>query len=112
MRAAMARGEVDLASLLKLLVGIAAVVALTYGGFHQFGMGERIANLLTARANQALVDNDILGATVAIEIAPVRRVAHVSGDLPPAERRQALALVEAVPGIGRAVWDDAATGAH
>lgn len=99
-------------SLLKLLVGIVAVVALTYGGFHQFGMGERIANLLTARANQALVDNDIVGATVAIEIKPVRRVAHVNGDLPVAERQKALALVEAVPGIGRAVWDNDLSGAH
>ena len=101
-----------MASLLKLLTGIVAVVVLTYVGFHQFGVGERTANLLTARANQALVDNNILGATVAIEIAPIRRVAHVSGDVPPAERRNALALVEAVPGIGRAVWDNDTTGAH
>lgn len=92
-------------SLAKLAIGVLAIVLLTYGSFYLAGNGERTINTLTARANQALVDNNIIGVTVALEAHPLRRVAHLSGTMAPERQAQAMTIVSAVPGIGFAVWD-------
>lgn len=93
-----------MASLAKLLTGLFAIILLTYAAFYGFGGGERTINDLTARANQALVDHNIIGVTVAFEADPVRRVAHLEGELPPAQMAQAISIVRTLPGVAEAVW--------
>src|SRR3546814_16236959 len=77
-----------MANIAKLLSGIFVVLLLTYAAFYGRGMGERTINDLTARANQELVNHNLVGVTVAFEASPVRRVAHLRGNLPPAQMAQ------------------------
>ena len=93
-----------MAAAAKLLTGFFAVLLLTYAAFYGFGHGERTINELTARSNQALVNHGVLGVTVAFEASPVRRVAHLEGDLPPVQKADAITIVKAVPGVAEAVW--------
>lgn len=88
----------------KLLAGMVAVLLLTYAAFYGLGYGERTINELTAQANQELVNHGVLGVTVAFEAKPVRRVAHLEGDLPPVQRAQAITIVRNMPGVAEAVW--------
>lgn len=93
--------------LAKLVIGLLATILLTYASFYMRGNGERTLNTLTAKANQALVSQGILGVTVAFEAAPARRVAHLEGDLPPIEQARALQVVQNMPGVAEAVWGPA-----
>src|SRR3546814_8561279 len=88
-----------MANIAKLLSGIFVVLLLTYAAFYGRGMGERTINDLTARANQELVNHNLVGVTVAFEASPVRRVAHLRGNLPPAQMAQAITIVRGVPGV-------------
>src|SRR3546814_3640176 len=81
-----------MANIAKLLSGIFVVLLLTYAAFYGRGMGERTINDLTARANQELVNHNLVGVTVAFEASPVRRVAHLRGNLPPAQMAQAITI--------------------
>lgn len=96
-----------MASLAKLLTGLFATVLLTYGCFYGLGHGERTINILTAQSNQALVNRGVIGVTVAFEARPVRRVAHLEGNLSPVEQARAISIVRNVPGVSEAVWGPA-----
>src|SRR3546814_20340854 len=93
-----------MANIAKLLSGIFVVLLLTYAAFYGRGMGERTINDLTARANQELVNHNLVGVTVAFEASPARRGAHLRGTLPPAQMAQAITTVRGVPGGGAPVW--------
>ncbi len=93
-----------MASLAKFLTGLISVILLTYAAFYAFGYGERTINELTAQSNQQLVNHGLIGVTVAFEASPVRRVAHLEGDLSPVQKAQAIAIVRRVPGVAEAVW--------
>lgn len=96
-----------MANLAKLLSGIFCVVLLTYAAFFGLGYGERTINGLTAQSNQALVNHNVLGVTVAFEAGPARRVAHLEGDLPAVRQAEAIKIVRSVPGVAEAVWNPA-----
>src|SRR3546814_16140795 len=94
-----------MANIAKLLSGIFVVLLLTYAAFYGRGMGERTINDLTARANQELVNHNLVGVTVAFEASPVRRVAHLRGNLPPAQMAQAIHILPRVHRVAEAGWD-------
>src|SRR3546814_20252449 len=91
-------GWTIMANIAKLLSGIFVVLLLTYAAFYGRGMGERTINDLTARANQELVNHNLVGVTVAFEASPVRRVAPLRGNLPAAQRAQAIKIGRATGG--------------
>jgi len=91
-------------SFLKLLAGLFAILVLTYAGFYVMRRGEWTINDLTRKANEALVTQNIIGVTVAFEVAPMRRVAHLDGDIPAAQQAHALEIVRAEPGVADATW--------
>src|SRR3546814_18117491 len=93
-----------MANIAKLLSGIFVVLLLTYAAFYGRGMGERTINDLTARANQELVNHNLVGVNVAFEASQVRHVAHWRGTLPPAQMAQATTIGRGVPGGAGAVW--------
>lgn len=96
-----------MAGVAKFFTGLLLVILMTYGQFYVRGQGEWTINDLTRRANQALVDHNVLGVTVAFEANPVRRVAHLEGELPPEQQAAAIRTVRQVPGVAEAVWGPA-----
>lgn len=101
-----------MAKVWKLTLGVFAVILLNYYCFYVRGHGERIVNDITARANQALVNAGIIGVTVAAEVRPTRRRFHLAGPLPADKQAEAVRIVEQVPGVAEAVWDNEASAAQ
>ena len=86
----------------KILTGVAATVVLALVG--HVATGESFISGLEQKARTELAARGLDAATVSLGHAPLSREAFLAGDLPEADKEQALSAVMAVPGISSASW--------
>ena len=86
----------------KILTGVAATVVLALVG--NVATGESFISGLEQKARTELAARGLDAATVSLGHAPLSREAFLAGDLPEADKEQALSAVMAVPGISSASW--------
>ena len=86
----------------KILTGVAATVVLALVG--HVATGESFISGLEQKTRTELAARGLDAATVSLGHAPLSREAFLAGDLPEADKEQALSAVMAVPGISSASW--------
>lgn len=89
---------------LKIALGVAATSLLAWGTHAM--TGQRYIDGLGEKAQAALADTGVEGASVSMEEGQLKRVAVLDGDLPPAERAAAAQAVRNVAGIAEIRWAD------
>lgn len=93
----------------KIIIGM-LVTGLVGIGAHSLGsMGSSYVDRLETRSNEALEKSDIKGVNVTFVRDPtIKRIAILTGDVSPSDRKAALDLVQETPGLAEAYWDEAA----
>lgn len=94
-------------SWLKFLIGVIGVALLTWLCLGPMGHGARVADDLESRVSAALTAEGAENIGVSVERDPVRRVIHLSGDVPEDVRRRMTEIALAQPGVFSVVWDGA-----
>lgn len=89
---------------LKIAIGVAATSLLAWGT--HAATGQRYVDGLGEKAETALAESGVEGASVTMQDGQLARIAVLDGDLPPAERARAAAAVRNVYGIADIRWAD------
>ena len=96
----------------KLLIGLAAVLAMGWIWHGPAGRGEALAQALDAQARAAVASTELAGIQVRLARHPIRRLAILSGTADDVQREGLGSqmgindLVRAVPGISGVRWTD------
>ncbi len=91
----------------KIAIGAVATLLLAWGAHGPFHHGGAFMNMLEGKAKAALSEKAMAGVSVASEHDPaLKRVIVLSGQKTDAEKKAAIDLVEAIPGVAKAIWAD------
>jgi hypothetical protein len=96
----------------KLIIGLAAVLALGWLNHGPLGKGERFVDRLEADSKTVIVSTDIEGITIRMDRSPLARTATLSGNADDFQRygmrgqKGLTQLIGDVPGMGHVRWAD------
>jgi hypothetical protein len=90
-----------------LLLGIAAVVGLTWLWHGPLGAGDRLAARAEHAARVQLDFDEMVHVQARIERGPLTRRLILAGPADDFQRAEIKRRMEALPGVGEAVWDPA-----
>lgn len=88
-----------------LFAGIAAVFGLTWLWHGPAGAGERLATRVEGHARLQLDKDEMFRVQAKMARGPLTRRVMLSGPADDFQRREIKRRLEALPGIGEAVWD-------
>ncbi len=87
-----------------LALGIASVIGLTWAWHDPLGAGARLAANVEQRARAQLDRDEMIQVQARIERGPLTRRLLLSGPADDFQRREIKRRMEALPGVGEAVW--------
>lgn len=89
----------------KIVLGLIGAFLIALVCFYGLGHGKQAIGDLQSRAKAALAANGLGDTNVTFESNPLRRVAHLSGNLTADQRAKALAVVNGISGVYMVEWD-------
>ena len=87
--------------------GAAAVTAITWLWHEPLGAGDRLALHIEAQARLQLDRDEMQRVTAQLQRHPLSRRLILSGPADDFQRGEIKRRMEAIPGVGEAVWDPA-----
>ena len=87
-----------------LALGIAVVIAATWIWHGPLGVGDRFAAMLEQDARKQLDHDEMFQVNARMERTPLTRRLWLSGPADDFQRREIKRRMEALPGVGEAVW--------
>lgn len=101
----MTLGGQPLTAIAKILTGAVAASGMTSFGQHQLGFEHNFVTRVTMICRTTIGEVSANPVRVRLESQPeLRRIALVSGDVPPEDRDRVLTAARDVPGIADARW--------
>lgn len=88
-----------------LLLGIAAVLGLTWLWHGPLGAGDRLAARVEHAARTQLDHDEMIHVQAMMERGPLTRRLILTGPADDFQRAEIKRRMEALPGVGEAVWD-------
>ena len=85
--------------------GAAAVLAVAWSWHQPLGAGDRLARQIEARARAQLDRDEMLSVSARLERHPLSRRLILAGPADEFQRGEIRRRMEAMPGVGEAVWD-------
>jgi len=87
-----------------LALGIGAVIAATWIWHGPLGAGERFVMFVEREARMQLDHDEMFRVQAKVERGPLTRRVILSGPADDFQRREIKRRMEALPGVGEAVW--------
>lgn len=95
-----------------LVLGIAAVIALTWVWHGPMGAGESLAARIEATARAQLDRDEMVQVQARVERRPLSRRLVLSGPADDFQRNEIRRRMHLLPGVGDAVWDASSLAAE
>lgn len=90
-----------------IAAGILAVIGATWLWHGPLGAGDRLARQIEAEARAQLDRDEMIQVQARVERGPLSRRLILSGPADDFQRREIKRRLEALPGVGEAVWSAA-----